>query len=288
MRLQLFGSITEFLAVAGDFLVAREAESNLLLGIAGTLRDHPQVYPEPPYLAVVSDQSGVVLVAIRTPPFDLVLSDTNTPDALHSVVEDVARRFPDLGGFSGPVAVSRQFADRWLARTGQPARVSMAERIYRLVTVVQPAPQPAGRWRLAGEADTTLIARWLVDFQREALPGDGPMPDPLAMAERYVHGLGRAMYLWEVDHLPVSMVGVGGRTPNGVRIGPVYTPPTDRRRGYAAALTAAASQDSLDAGCRFCFLFTDLANPTSNNIYQAIGYEPVTDVDRYRIGTHHP
>jgi predicted GNAT family acetyltransferase len=67
-----------------------------------------------------------------------------------------------------------------------------------------------------------------------------------------------------------------------VRIGPVYTPPEARNRGYASALVAAISQAQLDAGRRFCFLFTDLANPTANHIYQAIGYEPVRDVDMWR------
>ena len=77
------------------------------------------------------------------------------------------------------------------------------------------------------------------------------------------------------------MCGVGGPTPNGIRIGPVYTPPEFRGRGYASACVAAASQLQLDAGRRFCFLFADLSNPTSNHIYQEIGYEPVGDVDRY-------
>ena len=56
-----------------------------------------------------------------------------------------------------------------------------------------------------------------------------------------------------------------------------------RGRGYASALVAAISQAELDAGRRFCFLFTDQANPTANHIYQAIGYEPVRDVDAYRF-----
>jgi predicted GNAT family acetyltransferase len=64
---------------------------------------------------------------------------------------------------------------------------------------------------------------------------------------------------------------------------PVYTPPALRGRGYASALVAAVSQAQLDAGRRFCFLFTDLANPTSNRIYQDIGYEAVCDVDEYRF-----
>ena len=82
----------------------------------------------------------------------------------------------------------------------------------------------------------------------------------------------------------MSWAGVGGRTPHGTRVGPVYTPPEHRRRGFAGALVAAASQAQLDEGLEFCFLFTDLANPTSNHVYQAIGYEPVTDIDVYVFG----
>jgi len=75
----------------------------------------------------------------------------------------------------------------------------------------------------------------------------------------------------------VSMASFGGVTPNGVRIGPVYTPPELRGRGYASALVAGTSQQLLDGGKRFCFLFTDLANPTSNGVYQRLGYRPVED-----------
>jgi predicted GNAT family acetyltransferase len=68
-----------------------------------------------------------------------------------------------------------------------------------------------------------------------------------------------------------------------MRIGPVYTPPDYRGRGYASACTAALSQQMLYAGYQYCFLYTDLSNPTSNRIYQNIGYELVCDIDSYRF-----
>jgi predicted GNAT family acetyltransferase len=87
---------------------------------------------------------------------------------------------------------------------------------------------------------------------------------------------GRAL-VWE-DRGPVSYAG--SSTPAGgvVRIGPVYTPPAHRGRGYASALVAAISQLSLDRGAAACCLYTDLANPTSNRIYLAVGYRPLCDV----------
>ncbi|OGO56238.1 MAG: hypothetical protein A2Z32_12645 [Chloroflexi bacterium RBG_16_69_14] len=110
--------------------------------------------------------------------------------------------------------------------------------------------------------------------------GEADPDEVAAWTDRWLARRGRTLYLWDDDRV-VSMTGVGGPTPNGIRIGPVYTPPAVRGRGYASALVAAVSQAELDAGRRFCFLFTDLANPTSNHIYQAIGYEPVRDVDAY-------
>jgi predicted GNAT family acetyltransferase len=83
--------------------------------------------------------------------------------------------------------------------------------------------------------------------------------------------------LWESDGAVVSMTGTHEAPPIGARIGPVYTPPELRGHGYATALVAAASQEQLDAGRPACYLHTDLANPTSNAIYQRIGYDWVCE-----------
>jgi predicted GNAT family acetyltransferase len=80
------------------------------------------------------------------------------------------------------------------------------------------------------------------------------------------------------------MAGYTGSTPNGIRVTAVYTPPERRNRGYASACVAALSQMRLEGGRRFCFLFTDLANPTPNRIYQQIGYRAVCDMDEFTFG----
>src|SRR5690606_6674272 len=105
--------------------------------------------------------------------------------------------------------------------------------------------------------------------------------DPQTIADRWVAGEGRTGYVWEDGGTVVSFLGAGSETQTGVRIGPVYTPPEHRAHGSATRVTAAATQDQLDRGCRFVCLFTDLANPTSNRLYASIGYEPVCDVDQW-------
>lgn len=280
--LRRFDSVEDLLAEAEDFLVAREAEHNLLLGIAGLLRDHPEVYPEPPYLGVVRQGNGVVCVAIRTPPANLVLSEADRLDVVDPIADDLAADSVDLPGVSGPKEIARHFAAVWANRTGCQPVVSMQERIYRLTQVIRSAAPP-GHARMAEPRDSELIAAWMTAFHGESLPDERLPADMAAVVDQWIRGVGRRMYLWDVGDRVTSMVGVGSRTPHGARVGPVYTPPQERGRGYASALTAAASQTELDAGSQFCFLFTDLANPTSNHIYQAIGYQPVSDFDMYRF-----
>lgn len=275
----------EFLAAAGTFLAAREAEHNLIFGICSAIRASPEPPREAPSFAVVTDDAGAVLgAAMRTPPWNVVLSEVDDPEATELLADDWAAHDPELRGVTGPKAAARGFAERWTGRTGRAARVEVEERIFRLARVTPPRPA-SGSWRLAEDRDRGILADWFVAFVEEALPESPPLDDLDAAVDRAIRRINRTIYLWEDGDRVVSLVGAGGETPNGIRIGPVYTPRELRGRGYASALTAAASQDQLDAGRRFCFLFTDLANPTSNKIYQAIGYEPVSDVDQYLFET---
>ena len=277
-------SVDEFLGAAGEFLAAREAENNLLFGISTFVRLSPELLVEgPAQFATVIDGDGRVLAAsLRTPPHNQVLSWVDDLDAVDALIKAL-RRDP-LPGVVGPTQPAARFATLWADATGQRVHVEVAERTFRLSRVIPPDRPASGSWRFAEGRDRDLIADWLVAFSTEAMPEDPPIPDPLAAADRWITQVGRIGYVWEDGGVVVSLVGAGGETPHGIRIGPVYTPPERRGRGYASSLTAAASQDQLNRGRQYVFLFTDLANPTSNKIYWAIGYEPVCDIDQYRFG----
>ena len=275
-------TVEEFLATAGAFLGEREAEHNLLFGICSSIQKSPEIFESAPRFAVVTDGRGQVrAAALQTPPFNLVLSmvDSEPPtDALADALRD-----DPLPGVMGPKEPAARFAERWASANGRTATPEIAERIFRLERVKQPKRPAKGTWRIADERDRALIARWVVAFRDEAVPNAPPIADPDAVAGRWIEQVARIGYVWEDEGEVVSLVGAGGETPNGIRIGPVYTPPERRGRGYASSLTAAASQDQLGRGRRFVFLFTDLSNPTSNKIYRSIGYKPVVDIDQYRF-----
>jgi uncharacterized protein len=274
MRLDRYESASDFLAAAGPWLERREAEHNLIFGIASTLRDQPELYPEQPFLATVGDAGRILLAALRTPPWNLVLSELDDDRALDLLVADLSGL--DVPGIVGAPDVATGFANRWIAVNGGGWEIGMDERVFQLAAVIPPRPV-RGAMRGAVPADRPLLVEWIAAFGQEALGDEGARV--AASVDDWLAGKGRRLWLWDDDG-PKSLTGVGGETPNGIRIGPVYTPPAERGQGYASALVAAVSQAQLDAGRRFCFLYTDLANPTPNKIYQAIGYRPVTDALR--------
>lgn len=276
-----YDEVGAFLDATGAFLAEREAEHNLIFGICSWLRTNPERVEEAPVLMAVTDAQGAVVAAsIRTPPNNPVLSMIDDLDAVDLLADAYGTNVP---GVLGARDAAARFAARWTERAGGRAAIEVAERIFRLERVIRPRAT-SGAWRLLEPGDRDLIAGWVIAFVTEATPEEPPSPAEAQTAiERWIRQEGTLAYVWEDGGTVVSLAAARGETPNGIRIGPVYTPPEHRGRGYASAVTAAASQDQLDRGRRYCFLFTDLSNPTSNKIYESIGYEPVCDVDMYRF-----
>jgi hypothetical protein len=268
---------TAFLAEAEPLLLADEARHNLILGVAGNVRDG--VYADF-RLWLVRDGSKVVAAALRTLPYGLILARPKSPAALAALVEAAAGE--ELPGVVAAEPEAQEFAELWTRHTGAPARTNMRQGVYALERV-EPLSAAPGTARVATEDDRELAVRWWIAFAEEALhEGDPGRDHAEENVGRRVSSRTAGILLWEDGGEPVSVAGWGGATPNGIRIGPVYTPPELRGRGYATALTAELSQRLLDGrlfagGRRFCFLYTDLANPTSNAIYERIGYRRVAE-----------
>jgi GNAT superfamily N-acetyltransferase len=281
MRVRTFHDPAAFRAAADPLLLAQEALNCLVIGLAATL-DAGQ---DGTFLGVVEDGGGTpVLAALRTPPRFLVLSAAvgDPRAAAEALAAHWAASGSPLPGVSGPRVEAAAFSAAWTARRGGTSRREMAERVYELEAVTWPAPVDGGM-RAVGPDDLPLMRDWAIAFAREALPEER---DPEAagtelVARRCPEVLGvHGLRLWEngAGH-PVALAGYAGPTPHGIRVGPVYTPVAQRRRGYASALVASLSQALLEAGKARVYLFTDLANPTANALYQRIGYRAVGDFD---------
>lgn len=265
----------EFLERGAPLLLADEARHNLILALAATLRDRPEAYPDFG-LWLVEDAGRPIGAALRTRPHNLVLAQ-GPSEAIELLARSIDEELPGVVGALPEV-------DCFVAALGRHADVRFRQGIYAVDEVI-PARPTSGRPREATAADRELLLGWWHDFSVEALHESEP---DLERLERTVDDRladARAgIALWEDEGRPVAAVGYGGPTPTGIRIGPVYTPPELRGHGYASALTAHVSAEQLASGRSFCFLYTDLANPTSNRIYAAIGYRRVCDSVEYAFG----
>ncbi len=278
MRWTRCGRAAEFVARAADFLEQREAENNLMLGLALAMTADPDYASLPPLLSYATHGRRVVAAALQMPPRALIVTRM-TPAAQTALVDHLCREKAQFKGLLGPSETAFEVARLYTAATGAPHEVDYQQRIYQLTAVRPPAGVP-GRLRPAAAHEVDFLVPWAIGFGR-----DMPRPWDPDRAEQMLRGQLRqgSTFIWE-NGKPVAMAGFAGPTPHGVRVNLVYTPPEHRRQGYASACVAALSQRLLDGGRKFCFLYADRDNPTSNHIYQQIGYELVCESVELRIG----
>ncbi len=270
MRFNHWKDASGFLDRCGPFLFAEEARNNLIIGVARNAAAHLGGDAEP-FFAVAENSGAVVGAAAMTPPFALVLTEC-PEEALSGLVTLLDGQQASVRDVVGPVGTVSAFVRKFcLAHTDTAYRTEKRMRIYRLDSVRQRERSPGGRMRPAEPGDLDLLIEYGKDFYRMAHEEHFDAEAVITSAMRE----GR-LFLWEVSE-PVSMAAWVRDTPHGKAIALVYTPENRRRQGYASALVAAVSRRALDEGKRYCCLYADLDNPTTNHIYQEIGYRPVED-----------
>jgi GNAT superfamily N-acetyltransferase len=266
-----YSDVESFSARVEPWLLRREAEHNILLGLLPRLLSGDHGFERPIYLSSVEVNGEVAGCAFRTPPFKLGI--TQIPrESIAPLVDHVAGVYSDLPAVLGPEEAAARFAELWSRRNNCGWSLGMRQRIHALEHVSFPDSHPGGALRPAVDADLPLLVDWMDAFARNT--GTSGAHHRIR-AEELVRST--SIFLWE-DAEPRSMVAAPGKTPNGVRVGYVYTPEAFRGRGYATIAVASLTDRLLRGGRRLCFLYTDLSNPTSNAIYARIGYKPVCDV----------
>lgn len=276
--------LDQFLGLAGDFLRSRPAHHTVQLTVTDTLsRRGRHIYGDgDPEFGVLERDGTVTAAYFRTPPGRL-MSTRLTPDEAEALAAQLADQGVELPGVIAEQDTATAFAEAWRRRTGAEPQIGVRQRLYRLAELTIPSPDPPGRPRVAVAKDREQLMRWHDEFV-QAIGEHGAMIGSAEWADARISYGG--VTLWETpDGTPVSMAGVTAKVAGQIRVAPVYTPADLRGRGYAGAATAEVSRAALAAGAAEVLLFTDLANPTSNALYQRIGYRPVADFTAYDFGT---
>ncbi|MFD3586719.1 GNAT family N-acetyltransferase [Streptomyces sp. NPDC058683] len=273
---QLTEDVDDFLVRAGDFLRSRPGPHVMQLTWAERVRTGRAAGfgGEAPVFGVLERAGEVQATFYRLPPRGYGLSPL-TPEQADSLAARLAALGQTVPSVSADHSTATAFAEAWQRRTGAtPGLRDTRLRLYRLGTLTPPEPLPAGRGRVLGEQDLDQAVFWCGEFAKavgEDVSLDaGTWADTRFADKRYT--------LWETpDGTPVSVAGLNPQIGGQVQVDIVYTPAHLRGRGYAGAVTAEVSRAALAAGARDVVLFADLSNPTSNALYQRLGYRTLTD-----------
>ncbi|WP_127533169.1 GNAT family N-acetyltransferase [Paenibacillus kobensis] len=282
MKFKLYTDVHEFYNDTYDVLMRHEAQNLIPLGniIIGHEGKDKTDWRDPVnwLMATISDAKGIQLTAVMTPPHHITLYATDniiSPGAVDCLIDGLKDR--EIPGVISEKTLAEYFAKEYTLRKGRTFKTTMSQRIYEL-TAVNPDIKMVGTVRLLDEKDMHFFPYWAEAFYAAGSYGKTEMSIPQQNADPYLYRIAsKKLYILEDNGIPVSMAGYTREMQTAIGVAFVYTPPYERRKGYASSIVAQISQLALDKGFTKCVLYTDLANPTSNSIYQKIGYTPICD-----------
>lgn len=284
MNVEFYEDVDKFNELVFPFLLKHEAENNLLFSILNVLKEDLYRYGDKkPTLSFIIENENIKLVSIRTPPYNQILSYTDNLETIDVLTDALMKKNMDIPGVLGFKEGVEKFVKLWCKKKKVKAQLISNERIYKLEHVKE---ETLGKNKFvkATKSNENIVLQWAKEFMLEVFP-----ERPQEMIEQSLKRIqlaiskGKIFLLLDGNNKPVSMVQKAGKTPNGNSVNFVYTPPELRRRGFTTECIAKLSKFLIEEGNKFCFLFTDLMNPTSNSIYQKIGYRPVIDVDEFQF-----
>lgn len=283
MKVELVESVEEFISLTAEFREADPLRTNVIGSVSLAVADGERAYDGYRWWIVRDDD--IVGIAMRTAPFNMQISPM-PKDAAYALGRSVGAFDDALPGVAGSKeivdALLEGYATSNSVGSSRASAVDLRDFLYELEDLV--TPEVEGFARLAKEEELAPLARMMSAFVRDA--GLAPISDAEARAAVTRNLKRSALYCWEVDGSIAAIAGHAPIVTTGSivigRVGPVYTTPEFRRRGYGSAVTAHVSRALLERGARV-MLFTDADNPTSNGIYQAIGYRLVDEVVEVRF-----
>ena len=279
MKVQLIDSSSSVLDMTARRRASDPLRTNVIASVAQSVQSGRSRYDHCRWW-VVTEGDDVVAMAMRTSPHPMVVAPTSR-DAALALGADVSREDDDLPGLSGPRDVVEHVVEGYRASgsrgSRRSTRVTRRELMYEVGSLTTPSVE--GRGRPAQLRDTESLAAMLLQFIDEVdLTPLSPSEAREGVARSINEG---SLYCWERDGQLVSFAGHAPVVDAGAtlvgRVGPVYTPTSQRRHGFASAVTALVTQELLNRGARV-MLYTDASNATSNAIYQALGYQLIDEL----------
>jgi predicted GNAT family acetyltransferase len=283
---QLTEDVDDFLLRASAFLRSRPALHNTPLTDIEKLRKRGTHAPDAdaPVFGRLEAAGGEVRAIFYLTPHGRLGLTPLSAEQTDTLASHLARLGHSPANVIADHDTAGAFAESWQRRHTNAAPVPFwRTHLYRLGTLIPPQPRAEGRGRVADEKDHEQVVRWCREFCVDV--GEQSSIDLIDAGSWGDSRFGdRHFTFWETpDGTPVSMAAATSLVGGMVRVDPVYTPAHLRGHGYAGAVTVEASKAALAAGATDVVLFTDPDNPTSNALYQRVGYVHIADFTGYRF-----
>lgn len=274
MKFNLFTQATEFEEKAKPFLLKNEDVYSLFFGVLQGIKAGR--YEDPMMVTIEEEGKPIALFQMTPPhPLNIVIIDEAKQDAILTLaVEEFLKRDIHIPAVVGLKSTVFAFAEKWQNLNQCDTKILMDQGLYRLDKVDLTLENSPGNWRFATKDEAPLIEEWFHGFNQDAGLPKAEHEEIQKKVAQFLEG--QEVFFWENNGKVVSMMKKARPSDHGVTVSFVYTPPEERRKGYARTMVAACSQELLKS-YNFCVLYTDMLNPTSNKIYQEVGYQKIAD-----------
>lgn len=268
IQLHVYEEIVNFKEEVTPFLEKNELENNLILGVL-------QMVHQPIFMGIAKQGEEIAVVFLQTEEKKQIIVATSemAEEDIVELAKKLAEVYPNVPGLIGNKKIVQRLAEEIAVLENKKTTVAMEQGIYELKQVKKKW-NGDGVFREVNSDELTLIEQWIYQFCE-----DVNLPTTKEEAKQTAHTLitNHRLFGLEVDGKLVSVAAKTRPTKNNITVNFVYTPKEERKKGYASNCVAALSQRMLDEGYKTTTLYTDLANPTSNKIYQEIGYEQIAE-----------
>lgn len=270
LKLNLFNDIQTYKSEVIPYLEQDEIVNNLALGLLIAVKDE-----QPIFMATVTRENNIVMGLFQTSPKQIILSKAAefTQEDIHQLAALLDEKLEDIPGFIGEKDLTNQLAIEITNLRKRIPYVQMNQRLYRLDDIEKKS-EDNGKLKRMELVNLPLVKEWVYQF---CIDINEPMSkeDAEVKAKDLIER-GR-VYGWEVDGEIVSMANASRPTKSNITVNFVFTPLSERKKGYASSCVSAVTELMLNSGYKTTSLYTDLDNPTSNKIYMEIGYKPLID-----------
>lgn len=270
LKINQYKDIHKYKNIVIPYLEQDEIINNLALGLLLDIKEE-----QPIVMATVTKEDHIVLVILQTSPKQIILSKSEivTEDEIHQLAKLLNNQLDDIPGVVGEKDLTNKLAREMTILRKKVPFIQMNQRLYWL-DQIEKSPGNNGRLIKLEMENLSLVKDWVYQFCIEI--DERMSKEEAEVKAKDIISRGR-VYGWEVDGEFVSMANASRPTKTNITVNFVYTPFTERKKGYASSCVSALTELMLNNRFNTTSLYTDLDNPTSNKIYMEIGYKPIID-----------